>query len=267
MPVACSKTVLTGVDGSAAFIPAGTRHCLLDHSDFAAGTVIKVPADHDYLVDDPITFEEKGTAQLDTALTAGTTYYVVAATHTPTPTISVSATKGGAPITLLADGGTGTADSASPEANHIQSSFAEHMSLCQVQSWTADLSREQVDTTSLQCGPTSGNGANAPFRTRQGGYVDGSGTMVVQFTRDQQSLSRRLLRNSLKKNQDGASVQLFIDTVWGAGGKIDQDGSDFIEGPVSILGFSLGSSVGSEPTQGTVNFSFSDQPTNVLGAV
>jgi len=267
MPVTCSKTLLSGIDGSAAFIPAATRHCLLDFADFAAGTEITVPADHDYLMGDPVTFEEKGTANLDTALTAGTTYYVVEETHGADPYIKVAAAAGGAPITLNGDGGTGTANTSNPSANHIQMEFAAHMALCQVQGWNCNLSREEVMTTSLQCGPTTGNGVNAPFMTRQAGYVDGSGSMVVRFTRDQESLSRRLLRNSLRKNQDGASVRLFIDTVYNSSGAVDVSGSEYIEGPVSILGFALGVTTGSEPTQGTVNFSFSDQPTNIFGAI
>ncbi|QQG31338.1 major tail protein [Cyanophage S-2L] len=267
MPVTCSKTLLSGIDGSAAFIPAATRHCLLDNTDFPAGTEITVPADHDYLVGDPVTFEAQGTAVLDTALTEGTTYYVVTEAHGASPHIEVSATAGGAPITLNGDGGTGTANSGAPAQNHIKIQFAAHMALCQVQGWNCNLSREEVMTTSLQCGPTTDNGANAPFMTRQAGYVDGSGSMVVRFTRDQESLSRRLLRNSLRKNQDGASVQLFVDTVYGPSGTIDLAGSEFIEGPVSILGFALGVTTGSEPTQGTVNFSFSDQPTNIFGAL
>jgi hypothetical protein len=267
MPVSCSKTLLSGIDGSAAFIPAATRHCLLDFTDFPVGNQITVPNSHDYLVGDPVTFTPQGSASLDGALTAGTTYYVVAATHGADPYISVSATAGGAAITLDGDGGTGTADSASSAANHILVQFASHLAICQVQSWSCNLTREEVMTTSLQCGPTTGGGVNAPFMTRQGGYVDGSGSMVVRFSRDQESLSRRLLRNSLRKNQDGASVQLFIDTAYDGTGAVNLSGSEYIEGPVSVLGFQLGVAVGSEPTQGTINFSFSDQPTNIFGAI
>ena len=104
MPVACSQSVLTGVDGSIYFEPAGTEFCLLDNTDFPAGTVINVPSDNDFRVGDPVVFTEEGTSSLDTALTAGTTYYVVARTAT---TISVSATSGGAAITLKGDGGLG----------------------------------------------------------------------------------------------------------------------------------------------------------------
>ena len=268
MPVACSTTVLSGVDGSVAFKPAATRNCLLDFTDFPAGTKVTVPVASDYRVNDPVVFTEQGQAKLDTGLESGVTVWVVFADYAaPQPTISVAATKGGAPLTLEGDGGTGTGDTANPESNHITIAFAEHMAVCQVQSWTMNLAREEVDTTSLQCGPGAGGGAGAPFRTKQAGYVDGSGSMVIRFTRDQTGLSRRLLQNSLRKNQDGASVQLFIDTIYDGAGKIDEDGSMFLEGPISILGFDIGVTVGSEPTQGTISFSFSDQPTNIFGAV
>lgn len=269
MPVACEKTVLTGVDGSAAFIPAGTKFCLLDHADFPAGSDITVPQDHDYRLGDPVTFKTVGSAKLDTGLTVGTTYYITkitAGAAATLPKIEVSANSGGTAITLAGDGGTGTANTPGA-ANHIEISYAEHMAVCQVQSWTANLAREQIDTTALQCGPGTSGGKAAPFRLRQAGYVDGSGTLVVRFTRDQESLAKRLLANSLRKNQAGASVQLFIDTLYDGANKVDLAGSSYIEGPVSLLGFSLGVETGSNPTQGTINFSFSDQPTNVFGIV
>src|SRR6056300_1619985 len=104
MPVACSgsSSVLTGVDGSIYFEPAGTEFCLLDHTDFPAGTSITVPSDNDFRVGDPVVFTEEGTASIDTALTAGSQYFVVARTAT---TIDVSATAGGTAITLNGDGG------------------------------------------------------------------------------------------------------------------------------------------------------------------
>ena len=104
MPIACSSSVLTGVDGSIYFEPAGTQYCLLDNSDFASGTSITVPADNDYRVDDPVAFKVEGSGKLDSALTAGTTYYVVKRTAV---SIDVSATKGGTAITLNGDGGLG----------------------------------------------------------------------------------------------------------------------------------------------------------------
>ena len=104
MPVACSTSALTGQDGSLYYTPSATKFCLLDYTDFPAGTSITVPAQHDFRVGDPVIFEEENGGQLDSKLSAGTQYYVVAKTAT---TISVSATKGGTAITLDGDGGNG----------------------------------------------------------------------------------------------------------------------------------------------------------------
>ena len=102
MAVNCQVSALTGADGLITFKPAGVKHCLNDASDFPAGKLITVPGDHDFHVGDPVTFSTDGAAVLAPALTVGTKYYVVEKTTT---TISVSATKGGVPITLAGMGG------------------------------------------------------------------------------------------------------------------------------------------------------------------
>ena len=84
------------------FSPAGTTWCLKDHTDFPAGKDITVSPDADYKVGDPVIFTPETGGKVDTALTAGTTYYVVATTPGK---VQVSATKGGAAITLKGDGG------------------------------------------------------------------------------------------------------------------------------------------------------------------
>jgi hypothetical protein len=251
--------VLTGADGSIWFQPAATQFCLKDHSDFPAGAVITVPHGHDFHIDDPVVFTAEGTGKLDTALTAGTTYYVVAKTAT---TISVAAAKGGTAITLNGDGGTGTADTAGA-ANHIKIDYAEFAAVCQVKSFSLDLSREEIDTTTLPCG-VGANSAMASFRTMQAGYASGSGSMEVQFTTDQASLANRLLSNSMRKNQTGAEVRLYINTVEGATpGQPDLTNSLYIEAPISILGFSISVSP-EEVTTASLNFSLSGQPTKLF---
>ena len=92
----------TGSDGAIYFSPPATKFCLLDFSDFQAGTSITVPSGHDFRVGDPVAFTEEGASNLDSALTAGTTYYVIFKDQT---SIQVAATKGGAAITLNGDGG------------------------------------------------------------------------------------------------------------------------------------------------------------------
>ena len=134
------------------------------------------------------------------------------------------------------------------------------MVVCQVRSVSLDLSREELDTTALPCSTNDTNAScDAPFRTTQSGYTSGSGTMEVMFTSDQGSLANRLLASSLRADQGGAEVKLYIDTVAGTGGPDDTQ-SMFISGPITLLGFSLNVTPG-EVTTATVNFTFSGQPT------
>jgi len=102
VPISCSQTSITGQDGLVMFSPAGTTWCLKDHSDFPAGVDITVPPDADYKVGDPVVFTVEAGGKVDTALTAGTTYYIVALSPGK---VQVSATKGGTAITLNGDGG------------------------------------------------------------------------------------------------------------------------------------------------------------------
>jgi hypothetical protein len=249
---------LTGAEGSIWFQPAGTAFCLLDSTDFPAGDSITVPADNDYRVGDPVVFTEEGTGSLDSALTASTTYYVVARTAT---TIKVSATAGGAAITLNGDGGAAGADTPGA-ANHIAIGYAQFAAVCQVKSFSLDLSREEIDTTTLPCGVGSSS-SQASFRTMQAGYASGSGSMNVQFTDSQTSLANRLLSNSMRKNQGGAEVRLYVNTVDDGTGKPDDTKSLYIQAPISIMGFSISVSP-EEVTTAELNFSLSGQPTHLF---
>ena len=266
MPIACSQTVLTGQDGAIYFQPSATQFCLKDFTDFPAGTVITVPSENDYRIGDPVTFTEEGGGNLDSALTPGTEYFVVARTDT---TLSVSATAGGTPITLTGDGGAGTGDTPGG-ANHIKIDYSEFHAVCQVKSFSLDLSREEIDTTTLPCGVGGGGNAKwAPFRTKQAGYADGSGSMEVQFTTDQEALANRLLANSMMKNQSGAEVRLFINTVEGTGlsaNKPDLTKSLYIQAPISILGFSINVSP-EDVITASLNFSLSGQPSQLFGLI
>jgi len=250
---------LTGEDGSVWFQPASTEFCLKDHTDFPAGTSITVPSDHDFRVNDPVKFTAQGTGHIDANLTAGTTYYVVSKTAT---TIDVATAAGGSALTLAGDGGTGSADSANTGVNHIKIDYADFAAVCQVKSFTIDLTREEIDTTVLPC-TVNTSGSLASFRTMQAGFASGSGSMEVQFTDDQTNLANRLLGNSMRKNQDGASVRLFINTV-GTTATPSLSDSLYIEAPISIMGFSLNVSP-EDVIVGSLNFSLSGQPTHLLG--
>ena len=261
MPIACSQTVLTGQDGAIYFQPSGTQFCLQDWTDFKAGNVITIPADNDFRVGDPVVFTVEGNATHDTGLTDGDTYYVMSRTN-GSITVSSDGTAAGL-VTLTGNGGTGTADTAGKE-NHIKIDYSEFAAVCQVKSFSIDLSREELDTTTLPCGATT-TGKYAPFRTMQAGYASGSGSMEVQFTSDQTALANRLLANSMMRNQSGAEVRLFINTVEGAvQGDPDLSKSLYIEAPISIMGFSLSVSP-EEVITASLNFNLSGQPTKLLG--
>ena len=260
MPVACSTSALTGQEGLIQFQPAGTQFCLLDHTDFPAGTSITVPSSNDYRVGDSVVFTEEGTASLDTALTAGTEYYVVARTAT---SIDVSATAGGTAITLNGDGGTGTADTAGA-ANHISIDFHDFETVCQVREFSIEISREELDVTTLPCS-VGASSKYAAFRATQAGYASGTGTLTVYFTDSQTSLANRLLANTLLKSQEGASVKLYVNAVAGAGSTVDDTASLFIEADISITSMSLSVNP-DDATSAELSFSITN-PKNILGAV
>jgi hypothetical protein len=262
MPVACSTSALTGQEGSIYFQPAGTRFCLLDHTDFPAGDDITVPSNHDYKVGDPIVFNEEGTASIDTAITAGETVFVVATTET---TIQVSATAGGTAITLNGDGGTGAQDTAGA-ANHISVAYAEFAAICAVREFSVSIERESLDVTTLPCGVGAGGGKYAAFRRTQAGYGSGTGSMTVYFSDSQVSLANRLQGNVLLKSQEGARVRLFVNTVSDGAATPAPDLQDslYLEADISINSMSLSVNP-DDATTGELEFSILN-PTHILGA-
>ena len=249
MPLQCSTSALTGQTGSVAYQPAGTDYCLKDFTDFPAGDDITVPAESDYQIGDPVTFTAAGTAVLDTALTAGTTYYVVA---TGAGKIQVSTTGGGTATTLNGDGGTGTADTAGT-GNHIHVNYAEWAAIASVSNWSLSIEREQLDVTTLPAGVT-GSSKYAPSRAFVPGYATYSGSMSLYFS-DNPGLGARLQSNILLKSQAGAKVRLFNNTV--SDGALtpapDLTASSWVEGDITMTSLSFEVSP-DDPQQGEVEF-------------
>ena len=260
MPVSCSTSTLTGQEGSVYFQPAGTEFCLPDFTAFPAGSVISTaPSKNDFRVGDAVVFSEEGTANIDSALTAGTTYYVVASTDT---TFSVSATNGGTAITLNGDGGTGTADTPGA-ANHIAVDMAEYAVVCQVSEFSVEITREELDVTTLPCSVANVGSKWAAFRTIQAGYASGTGTMTVYFNSDQNSLANRLLSNVLLRSQEGAAVKLYVNTVSDGAGGVDDANSLYIEYEVNINSMSVSVNP-DDPTSAELAFTVIN-PTNIFG--
>ena len=244
--------MLVGTAGSVAITPAGTSVCLKDFTDFptASPGVITLPEGHGFLVGDAVKFSVEGDATLVGGLVAGTEYFIVEL-NKPSKA-KVSATQGGDAVDFS---NTLTEDS----SGHINMQLSEFQTVCNVTAFDLSLDREQIETTSLNCNPCASTDGLAPFKTYQPGYIDGTGSMTVQFDASQQSISSRLLKSSLAKDQTGAQVRLYINTVC-SGGEIDNDNSGYIEAPVTILGFSFTVSP-EEVTTATVNFALQGQPT------
>ena len=254
MPVACGNTVLTGDSGSVAFTPAGTSVCLLDYTDFPTADpgLITLPAGHGFLVGDVVQFSTEGGATLVGGLTADTDFHIVAINAEGKASVSASA------------GGTGVAftqnlDSDTP-GGHINMKLTEFSSVCNVVSFDFSLDREQIETTSLSCGCSTDGSGLASFKTYQAGFIDGTGSVEVQFTADQASMASRVIGSSLKKDQLGAQIRLYINTICKADGSVDNSASAYIEAPVTLLGFSFSVSP-SEVTTATIQFSLAGQPT------
>ena len=154
-----------------------------------------------------------------------------------------------------------------PLPAHINVRIAEHQVLCQIANFSLSLTRDEIETTSLPCTVGGEAGCIAPFKTKQSGFAEGSGTMEVNFTADQTTLANRLIADSLKKDQNGAEVRLFINTVSGAqAGEVDLTRSLYIQVPIVILGFSIDVTP-EEAITAELNFSFSGQPSHLFTAL
>ena len=272
MPVSCSKSVLTGQDGTVWFKPAGTSVCLRDNSDFPAGTAVKLPNCHGFIVGDVIEFAEEDGGNLDSGITTAIAAsdgvsgpFVITAIDDAAKTFQFATQAAPATgITLTGDGGTGTEDNPLPA--HINVRLVEYAVVCQVANFSISLTRDEIETTSLPCQVGANASCMAPFKTKQSGFADGTGTMEVNFTPEQGALANRLIADSLRKDQNGASVRLFINTVGGAAaGEVDLSQSLYIEAPIVLLGFSVDVSP-EEAITAEISFSFSGQPTHLFHA-
>jgi hypothetical protein len=249
MPIQCSASALTGQTGSVYYQPAGTDYCLSDFSDFPAGNDIKVPVESDYQIGDPVTFTVAGTASLDSSLTAGTTYYVVALSS---GNIQVATASGGSAVTLAGDGGTGSANTAG-SANHINVTYAEWAAIASVNNWSLSIEREQLDVTTLPEG-VSGGSKFAPSRSFVPGFATYSGSMSLYFS-DNPGLGARLQSNIMLKSQAGAKVRLFNNTVsdGAATPAPDLAASSWVEGDITMTSLSFEVNP-DDPQSGEVEF-------------
>jgi hypothetical protein len=117
-----------------------------------------------------------------------------------TGALTVSATLGGS-ILDITDDGTAVAP------NEFQVAYAEYAAVGQVQSWSFEISRAEIDVTTI--GQTAGQ--YAPFRAYIPGFADGSGTATVYVTNEDAALSNRMVEDVLQRQQVGCGFKLYTD--------------------------------------------------------
>jgi hypothetical protein len=199
-------TVLSGTSGALYYKPAGTNGNFPEAGVDAANDVITVQPFLNFKPGDPVRFRVinsqtggSGTGTLPSPIDAATTYFVLTYTAA-TGALTVSGTLGG---TILAITDDGTA--ASP--NEFEVYYAAYAAVGQVQSWSFEISRAEIDVTTI--GQTAGQ--YAPFRAYIPGFADGTGTATVYVTNEDAALSNRMVEDVLQRQQVGCGFKLYTD--------------------------------------------------------
>jgi hypothetical protein len=199
-------TVLSGTSGALYYKPAGTSGTFPETGVTVADDEITVQPYLNFKVGDPVVFSiinsqtgAAGSGTLPAGIAAATTYFVIAYTAA-TGVMEVSATLGGASITITDDG-----TAVSP--NEFQVAYAAYAAVGQVQSWSFEISRAEIDVTVI--GQTAGQ--YAPFRAYIPGFADGTGTATVYVTNEDVALSNRMVEDVLQRQQVGCGFKLYTD--------------------------------------------------------
>jgi hypothetical protein len=199
-------TVLSGTSGALYYKPAGTSGTFPETGVTVADDEITVQPYLNFKVGDPVVFSiinsqtgATGSGTLPAGIAAATTYFVIAYTAA-TGVMEVSATLGGASITITDDG-----TAVSP--NEFQVAYAAYAAVGQVQSWSFEISRAEIDVTVI--GQTAGQ--YAPFRAYIPGFADGTGTATVYVTNEDVALSNRMVEDVLQRQQVGCGFKLYTD--------------------------------------------------------
>ena len=169
--------------------------------------------------------------------------------------LAVSLDNGGGTDAILQVPGTGVTDvRGNSSEGHYIFRLCDFQTVCGVRSFSLDLSRDELDVTTLPCSVSEACGKElASFRKTQAGFATATGTLEVYFTCDNESIQNKILQGSLQRTQGGASVRLYVCTKTDAQGEIDVDSSLYIEADIQLLGMSFSVNP-DDPTTATINF-------------
>jgi hypothetical protein len=199
-------TVLSGTSGALYYKPAGTTGTFGTAGVNTTDDEITIEPYLNLRVGDPVQFflvnsqtGGSGTGTLPAGLSAAVTYYVIAYTAS-SGVLKVSATTGGSAVDI-----TNVGTAAAP--NEFQVAYADYAAVGQVQSWSFEISRAEIDVTAI--GQTAGQ--YAPFRAYIPGFADGNGTATVYVTNEDSALSNRMVEDVLQRQQVGCGFKLYTD--------------------------------------------------------
>jgi hypothetical protein len=201
-------TVLSGTSGALYYKPAGTNGTFGESNvTTGAGTSqIVVGSYLNFKVGDPIKFSlinsqtgGSGSGTLPAPISSATTYYVIGYVAA-TGVLTFSTAAGSTQLTLTDDG-----TLAAP--NEFQVAYADYAAVGQVQRWGFEISRAEIDVTTI--GQTAAQ--YAPFKAYIPGFADGTGTATVYVTNEDSALSNRMVEDVLQRQQVGCAFKLYTD--------------------------------------------------------
>jgi len=223
-----SATVLSGTAGALYYKPAGTIATFAESGVNAATDVITVMPFLGFKVGDPVQFSvinvntgAAGSGTLPAGISAATTYYVISYSAS-TGAMQVSATLGGSTVAITDDGTAVT-------PNIFQVAYDSFVAVAEVREWSFEVTREEIDVTTI--GQAAGQ--TVPFRRYISGFADGSGSATIYTTSEDTSIASRLVADVLQREQEGATMKLYIDRVV-SGGSVSDTLSRSITVPVIL---------------------------------
>jgi hypothetical protein len=201
-------TVLSGTSGALYYKPAGTIGDFGTSAVTIGASVSKITGKPylNFKAGDPIKFKivntqtgAAGTGTLPAPISDATTYFVLSYVAA-TGVLTFSTTAGGAVLTL-ADVGTLAAP------NEFEVYYADYAAVGQVQNWSFEISRAEIDVTTIG----QAVGQYAPFKAYIPGFADGNGSASVFVTSEDGALSNRMVEDVLQRQQVGAAFKLYTD--------------------------------------------------------
>jgi hypothetical protein len=199
-------TVLSGTSGALYYKPAGTIGDFGETNVSVANDEITVEQYLNFKAGDPVKFRvvntqtgAAGSGTLPAPISSATTYFVLSYVAA-TGVLTVSTSAGGT-ILAITDDGTVAAP------NEFEVYYADYAAVGQVQNWSFEISRAEIDVTTIG----QAVGQYAPFKAYIPGFADGNGSASVFVTSEDGALSNRMVEDVLQRQQVGAAFKLYTD--------------------------------------------------------